>query len=248
MTPPSTDTKKRCCQIYSPLVSVRVTLERSIDLDANVICLLLRRHRQYGTQRGEVQCCRLLIKTFRKQIHLILVALVLLPVRQQVHLAKNLVCERARHHERWMSRSTSQVKKTTRREHNDAMTVWKNEAVDLWLDVFHLDTWELLQLGHLNLVVKVTDVANNRVVFHFLHVLQSDDFEITCGCCEDVNLAYHGFQCDNLEALHARLQSTNWVDLGHQNTSAGATHSESTALANIAVSADECTFATDHTH
>merc|ERR1719203_1806400 len=63
------------------------------------------------------------------------------------------------------------------------MTPWpsgENEAVHLRLDSLHLHTGHALQSCHVDLIVKVANVANNGIVLHFLHVLQGDDVEIAC--------------------------------------------------------------------
>merc|ERR1712226_314731 len=104
--------KQTCCSI-----SVSVALERSVNLNTNVVCLFLRRNGQLSTQRWQVQCSHLFIEMFRKQVDLIFVAFVLLPIRQQVELAEYLVGKGARHHEGWMASSAAQVEQAGRGEH-----------------------------------------------------------------------------------------------------------------------------------
>jgi len=57
-------------------------------------------------------------------------------------------------------------------------------------------------------VVKVTNVFNNGNVLHLLHVLNGDDAKVADGSSEDDNVTGNFIHCDNLEALHACLQST----------------------------------------
>ena len=72
--------------------------------------------------------------------------------------------------------------------YNHAMAIREHKSIQLWLGVLDLDAREALDAVHVNLVVKVTDVANNSVVLHLLHVLKSDDVEVA-GCrSEDDNL------------------------------------------------------------
>merc|ERR1719491_2689893 len=47
---------------------------------------------------------------------------------------------------------------------------------------------------------------------------QCDDVEVACRRCEDVNFAHNGFDVRHLEALHARLQGADGIDLGHDDT------------------------------
>ena len=56
-------------------VTIGLRLEGPSDLDADIICLLLRERREFGTERGEVQSSHLLIKLLGQQIDVVLVAL-----------------------------------------------------------------------------------------------------------------------------------------------------------------------------
>merc|ERR1711918_307709 len=118
-----------------------------------------------------------LVQLFRQEIDIVLVTLVLLPILEQVKLPKHLVGEGAGHDKGRMACGAAQVQEPTTGEDNDAMAIWEYEAVDLRLNVLDFDTWEVLQLFHLNLIVEVTNVADDGVVLHLFHVLESDDFE-----------------------------------------------------------------------
>merc|ERR1719375_1512308 len=120
------------------------------------------------------------------------------------------------------------------------MAVREDEPVHLGLDVVDLDALEFLQQIHLDLIVKVANVANNGIVLHFLHALQSDDLEVASGGDEDVRLANDLVHCGDLEALHACLQSTNGIALGDHDTGTCTTHSPCASLANITIATDQC--------
>merc|ERR1712226_724453 len=117
------------------------------------------------------------------------------------------------------------------------MPIWEDKPVNLRLDIFHFDAWELFEFVHLNLVVEVANIPDNGIVLHLFHVFQCNNLEISCSCCENINLSNYGLQCYNLKTFHASLQSTNRIDFGDQHTGASTTHGESTALADVAVSA-----------
>merc|ERR1712151_1227889 len=78
-------------------IPVRVRLERASGLDANVVCLLLRKDGQVRPERRQVQACNLLVELLGQKVHLVLVALLLRC--QEVDLSQHLVGEGARHHE-----------------------------------------------------------------------------------------------------------------------------------------------------
>merc|ERR1739844_727906 len=108
------------------------------------------------------------------------------------------------------------------------MAIWEDVAVDLLLDVIHLDARECFQFSHLNLIVKMANVAHNGIVLHLLHVLESDDLEVARSRRKNVHLPDYRLQSDNLEALHARLERTDWVNLSDQDTGSGSAHSKGT--------------------
>mmetsp|Transcript_10454 Transcript_10454/g.13904 ORF Transcript_10454/g.13904 Transcript_10454/m.13904 type:complete len:320 (+) Transcript_10454:375-1334(+) len=145
-----------------------------------------------------------------------------------------------------MACGAAQVQQPAGGKNNDTVAIWEYEAVDLCLDVFHLDAWHPFQFSHLNLVVKVANVSDNGIVLHLFHMLQSDDLEVARGRCKNVDLPNYRLQSDNLEALHARLERADWVNLSDQDTGSGSAHGKGAALANIAIAADEGTLAPNH--
>merc|ERR1719352_1172159 len=120
-------------------------------------------------------------------------------------------------------------------KHDDAVAIWEDEAIHLGLDVIDLDACQVFKRIHLNLIVKVPNVAHNGIVLHLLHGLQADDLEIARGGNEDVNFSDNGIQLGHLEAFHACLQGADGVDLSDHHTCACTAHGSSAALANITV-------------
>ena len=92
------------------------------------------------------------------------------------------------HDEGRVASGAAQVEQTARRQHDDALPVREHVAIDLRLDVLDLDALDGLKALHIDLVVEVADVPNNRVVLHLLHVLARDDVEVTGRRHEDVDL------------------------------------------------------------
>lgn len=66
------------------------------------------------------------------------------------------------------------------------MSIIKGELIDLWLNVGSDDSWILFQRFSLNFVVEMANVANNCVIFHFLHVLKGDDAFVAS--CSDIDI------------------------------------------------------------
>merc|ERR1712127_301851 len=233
-------------KLHQNLVSVVRRLEWLAIANTNVISLLCAEHSEVGTQCRQVQHGHLLVKELGKEVQLVLVSQFFLPVVQKINLGKSLVGEGARHHERWVASCTPQVQQTSAGQNDNTMAIGEEEAVHLRLDVFHYNSLHTLNSCHVNLVVKVTNVAHNGVVLHLLHVRKSDDVEIASCRCENVNVSNTLIQGHHLESLHACLQSADGVTLSDQDTCTGTTEGKGATLAHITVTAHQSTLAANH--
>ena len=86
------------------------------------------------------------------------------------------------HDEGRVASGAAQVEQTARGQHDDAMAIGEDVAIDLRLDVLDLDARETLDACHVDLVVEVANIAHDGVVLHLLHVVQCDDVEVACFC------------------------------------------------------------------
>ena len=163
----------------------------------------------------------------------------------QLQLCEALVRERVRHDERRMSRSAAEVHETAFGQHENRMSVWEGELIDLRLDI-GLHGARLFEPRHLYLVVEMPDVAHDGLVAHPLHVLQGDDVAVARARDVDVALGQRALHALHLEALHRRLQGADRVDLGHDNARSVRTHRRGAALAHVAVAAHDHHLAGDH--
>merc|ERR1719420_3425 len=180
-------------------IPIRGGLVGTPRLDADVVGLLLSKLCKLGAECRQVEASHLLIKFLGQQVYIILVLLRLLPVLEEVQLRKRLVCERAGHDEGWVACGAPKVQKSATRKDNHAMSVRELEAVHLGLDVLNFDTLKSLKAGHVNLVVKVTDVAHDGVVLHLLHMIHCDDVKVASCGDENVHLAHDRLQRHYLE-------------------------------------------------
>jgi hypothetical protein len=97
------------------------------------------------------------------------------------------------------------------------MTEWpsgKTNSSYLRLDVLAADVAHVFEAGHVDLVVEVADVADDRLVLHPRHVLGGDDALVAGGGDEDVGGLEDVLERGDLVALHRRLQRADRVDLG----------------------------------
>lgn len=158
-----------------------------------------------------------------------------------------LVGERAGHDKAGMASSTTKVHQTTLSENNDASVgLREHPAVSLGLDGDTLDTRVGLKTKHVNLIVEVTNVADNGIVLHLPHVVNHYDVLVASGGHEDVGLRDNILQGKDLKTLHQGLEGTDGVDLSHNDTSTSLFECSSTALANITITTDHSNLASNH--
>ena len=110
---------------------------------------------------------------------------------------------------------------------------------DLRLDLHTTDIIAMVQAVHVNLVVEVPDVAQQRVVLHLLHVLESNDVLVACGGDDNVDICDDALSSDNVETVHQCLQCVNRVGLGDLNASALASQCLCASLTHVTVATDQ---------
>ena len=154
-----------------------IGLVRTINVNADIIGLLFRQHRQLGAQLVEVQTSNLLVEFLIQTVHTDLSLLVL----ADIDLRDRLVGEAVRHHKAGVPRRTSQIDQTTFSQEIDRVAVREGKARHratghgVVFDHFSSHTGHVLQSRHLDLVVEVSDVADDRLVLHPAHVFRRDD-------------------------------------------------------------------------
>ena len=92
--------------------------------------------------------------------------------------------------------------------------------IHLWFDIVPL---QILDACDVDFVVKVTNVADNRLVAHVCHVCCGDDVFIARGGDENICLPDHIVQSHHAVAFHRSLQSTNRVNFGNHHGRAQTT-------------------------
>ena len=80
------------------------------------------------------------------------------------------------------------------------------------LDVFDAETFGLLELIHLNLVVEMADVANDGLIFHREHVRGGDDVAVAGGGDVNITNAQRAFDGVDLETFHRGLQRVDGIN------------------------------------
>jgi len=161
-------------------------------------------------------------------------------------LCKTLVGEGSAHDKAWVASGTAKVDETTLSKKDDCVTVREDEAVDLRLDGIALDARVVDQVGNLDLIVKVTDVANDAVVTHLGHVLGSDDVAVAGASDKDLSNIKGILDASNLVARHYGLKGADGIDLSDDHTAALTTEGLGATLAHITETADASNLAAEH--
>ena len=171
--------------------------------------------------------------------------LVVVELGEQLDLREHLVGEGVAHHERRVTGRVAEVEQSPLRQHDDRVTVGERPLVDLRLDDHALHTGLVGEAGHVDLVVEVADVAQDRLVLHELHVLDVDDVVAAGGRDDDVGLGDHVVETGDLVPVHRCLKGVDGVDLGDDDTRALAAQRLGRTLAHVAVAADDGNLAAD---
>src|SRR3954447_16716034 len=169
-------------------VAVAVRLERSLDRHADVVGLLLGETGQLDPESVEVQPCHLLVQVLGQHID---TDRVVVSLGEQLDLRDGLVGEAVGHHERRVAGGVAEVEQPALGQHQDRMAVCEEPLVDLRLDVVTTYAGKLCEAGHVDLVVEVADVADDRALLHPLHVSGRDDVEVSGGGDKDVGRLDH---------------------------------------------------------
>eukprot|EP01018_Ginkgo_biloba_P037541 Gb_24938 [translate_table: standard] len=227
-------------------VSVVGRFVRPLNRHIDVSCLIWGKFCKPGTQLGQVQSSHLLIQMFRQYIYLLLI-LARLSLVPELQLSNYLVCEGAGHDKTWVASSTTQVHKTALCQNNDTRVgLREHPAICLRLDGNLLHSRACFKAKHVNLVVKVTNVAHNGIVLHLLHVIHHDNVLVTSGGHKDIRSAHHILEGENWKTLHKGLQGTDWVNLSNYDSCSCNLEGCCTTLPNISISTNNSHLTSNH--
>ncbi|MPN38674.1 hypothetical protein SDC9_186199 [bioreactor metagenome] len=115
------------------------------------------------------------------------------------------------------------------------MSVRENIFIHLWLDIYLLHTRIFFQFFHLNFIIEVTYITYHRSIFHFFHMLNTDDVFITGSGYKHIALGKRIFHGTYFKTFHGSLQRTNRIDLGHQYPCTISAHRLSGTFTHITV-------------
>ena len=211
-------------------------LVRASDVDANVFGLFLGQFGEGAAECFDMDTRDLFVEDLGQTIDLLVVVGV---VVEQFDLGDRLIREGGGHDEAGVAGGVAQVQQAAFGQDDDGGAVGKDELVDLWFDLHALDVVAVQQGVHVDFVVEMANVAEHGVVFHLQHLLECDDAQVAGGGDDDVGVGDSVIDVDDGEAVHECLEGVDGVCFSDLDAGALAGHGFGTALANIAVTADE---------
>ena len=164
----------------------------------------------------------------------------------QFDLREGLVAERIAHHERRMAGRTAEVYEAAFGQHEDRMSVGETVLVHLRFDFGFYNARIGFEACHLDFVVEVADVADDRLVAHPLHVLDPDDVPVAGGRHVDIAFRQCVFDRFHFETFHRGLQRADRVDFGDDHPGSVRPHTHCASFAHVAVAANHDYFSGDH--
>src|SRR3546814_8579177 len=102
-----------------------------------------------------------------------------------------------------MSRCATQIYQATLGQQNNALAVGENNVIDLRLDFFPLKAFNR---SDIDFVIEVTNIADDGLILHALHVIARDHMVVAGGGHENISLVGSFVQCDRKSK---RLNSSN---------------------------------------
>lgn len=209
-------------------------LERSLNADTKIFALVGGKSGQLDVQKVKMESGDFFVELLGQEVNSNRVFLNVLP---DLQLSHNLVTEGVGHNERRMSSGTSQVDETALSQKDDVSSVGQLVTVNLRLDVVSLGV--SLEPGNVDLTIEVSNVANDGVILHDLHVLRADDRSTTSGGNEDVGLRGSLFQGGNFVTFHGSLESIDRINLSDDDTSTESTEGLGGSLTDITVTSND---------
>lgn len=238
------------------LVAVDFALERTVDIQAQVLGLNRGELGELGIDVLEVEQSNLLVENLGKNIYTnrllarstefnVLLAELLIFGLEQGNLSKHLVREGAGHDKGGVASGTAKVDQAALSQKDDVTTVGHQVAVNLGLDVLN-GLGVGLEPSNVNFNVEVADVANDGIISHGLEV--SADQNITATSSGDKNLAkrsglVHG---GDLITLNSSLEGVDGVNLSDENAGTHAVQGLSATLSDVTVAGNNGDLSSDH--
>src|SRR5215469_14000568 len=127
-----------------------------------------------------------------------------------------------------------------------AFSIRPLHLVDLRFNVNPFQGFIFKHAGNINLKVEVSDVSDDRLVFHSVEVLPANDIPASSRGDENIRFPDDLLQGGDLVTLHGSLKSADRVYLGYNYSRALPFQRLGTPLADVTITANDGNFACNH--
>src|SRR5450756_2168596 len=101
-----------------------------------------------------------------------------------------------------MSGSTAKIHESSFSKNKNCMSVGEKIFIYLWLNINFYNSLKFIQVVNLYLIIEMTNVANDSLIFHFQHVIKGYNILIPCSRYKDIPLIECVFNCFNFKSFH----------------------------------------------
>ena len=157
----------------------------------------------------------------------------------QFQLREALIGKAVAHHKAGVTGRAAEIHQTSLGKDDYASTGFQRPFVHLRLDGPTLAPGRIFQVMHIDLTVKMTDVADDGLVFHLFHLPAGDHVAAAGRRDEDIPFGKDVIEGGHLVPLHGRLQGADRIDFHDDHAGAETPHGLGASLADIAVTADD---------
>src|SRR5688572_21176941 len=105
-----------------------------------------------------------------------------------------------------MTGGTTEVDEATLSKNCDGFSIGPGELINLGFDFDFLERLVAVNRFHFDFAVEVTNVADNRLVLHLIHVFAGDDIDIAGASDENISVLASFFHGDNTQSFHRGLK------------------------------------------
>src|SRR5437870_4912557 len=145
-----------------------------------------------------------------------------------------------------MTGSTAEIQQPAFGQDHHAVSVGESPFIVLRLDIDPLDPLHLFQIRHVDLIVEVADVTDDRLVFHAAHVIGGDNVLVAGGGDEDVCGVHNVFDRVHFVTFHRRLKSADRIDFRHNDAAPLTTQRLRATFADFTEAKDEGDLSSQH--
>src|SRR4030067_1321946 len=145
-----------------------------------------------------------------------------------------------------MSCSAAQIYQPLFSKYENRMSVREHIFVNLRLDVNLFYAWIAVKFIYLYFIIKMSNITNNSLIFHFLHMPYGNNISIPRSRYIDICDTQSIFYSFHLITFHSSLKRADWVNLRNNYPCSKCPQGFSRALSYISIAANNRNFSSQH--